>query len=145
MNEYIYFLTIDDPKVNAHPSKKDLFKAAGLVRDKYELAPIVPYPVHCFEWKYTKKYGKRLHYHQLVRSKKFFIDYNDVELAGWSVKLEKLKTFYDVARVAGYIQKFKVDKVDIDEQPKLSPFKKDNKKNDKIIKANPFTMYLNIK
>ncbi len=143
--QYIYFLTVDKCTKDAHPSKTQLLEVSSIIRNRLDMSTISPYPVQCFEYKYTKKYGKRLHLHQLLKSNRGYIPYKDSNVKGWSVKLEKLKTCMDVARTAGYIQKLKVDKCDIDEQPRLSPFKKDNKKNKESIKANPFSMYINIK
>ncbi len=115
MPEYIYFLTIDRVKLGKPPSKRDIFEIRNSICRDAELKPLTPYPVHCFEWKNKgTKNGRYLHYHTLLSSIKSFIPYKLIKRSGWSLKLEKMKSYMDVARTAGYINKLKKDYCDLD-------------------------------
>lgn len=122
---YYYFLTIDDQKVDAHPTKLDLYLVAKGIKEKCGLSDIFPWKIEAFENKTTVKYGDRLHLHMLLSSESYYIKYQDAKVLYWSIKLEKLKSSEHVARTAGYICKHKIDKVDLTMKP---TFKKDRNK-----------------
>ncbi len=53
-----------------------------------------------------------IHYHCLLQSVNSFIQYKLIRKEGYSLKLLKLKSYYDVERNAGYIMKYKKDKIE---------------------------------
>ncbi len=78
------------------------------------------FPVHCFEYKKNKD----LHYHSTIFAP--YIDWKKVNYPGWHIKLDMLKTLYDSVNWCGYVQKLKVDAVDIKiTLKKVQQFKKD--------------------
>ncbi len=128
----IYFLTIDRVKdLDKSVKPIELIRMRNEICIDNDLSLLKPYQVFAFEFKEDKKNGKRLHYHMLASSPKSFIKYTGLRHVGWSIKLVKLKTHYDVANTAGYIQKNKYDK-DLREYNKT--FKKF-----KVLKVNTLT------
>lgn len=107
----IYFLTIDKVKdLHIKPTPKMLIEVRNELLIKIQGFPINPYKVDCFELKQDKKNGDRLHYHMQFYSYSNFISYKQAKKDGWSIKIKKLNTPYDIANNAGYIQKHKIDK-----------------------------------
>lgn len=104
--QYIYFLTIDKVLLGVPPLKQDLITVRNDICTKFNLDVIRPYQVQSFEFKDKGRlHGKYLHYHCLLESSAKYIKYSDIKFKGWSIKLEKLNTFLDVVRTAGYIYK----------------------------------------
>ncbi len=94
---FIYFLTIDKVTLDGAPTKKQLLKIRNEICKKAELQTIQPYQVQCFEYKDKGiKAGRYLHYHCLLSSKKTFIPYALISVKGYSLKLIKMKTFFDL-------------------------------------------------
>ncbi len=109
---YFYFLTIDKVLLDKAPSREELLDLRNDICLLSGLKNIRPYQVHCFEWKDKgRKFGRYLHYHCILASYNSFIKYKDVKRKGYSIKLEKLDSRQDIARVAGYIQKYKKDDI----------------------------------
>ncbi len=113
---YTYFLTIDKVKLGKGKSTKlELIKVRNDICAHSKLWVPQPYVVHCFEKKHKgKKEGYYLHYHVLLVTDRAFIPFKEVHRDGYSIVLKKLKTMLDVVRTAGYINKLKVDKCDIE-------------------------------
>ncbi len=111
---YYFFLTIDKVKLDKKPTKVDIVDTLLTIMSICDLHHVKPYPIRCFEYKDKgKKYGNWLHYHCILSSIRQYIPYKDSKVECWSIKLEKLKTMDDLARVAGYISKHKIDNVNI--------------------------------
>ncbi len=111
---YYFFLTIDKVKLGLAPNKAEIMDIFSKIVQRCDLHPLLPHPINAFEYKYKGgKCGHWLHYHCIVISENWFIPYKNVKVQNWSVKLEKLKSVHDVARVAAYIQKLKVDYCDL--------------------------------
>ncbi len=105
-----YFLTLDRvSELKRKVTQKELLKMRELICTLIGLHVIQPYQVHCFEHKQDKKNGPRLHYHMIGFSYNSYIPHKSVKQKGWSNNIKKLKTLYDVANTAGYIQKLKSD------------------------------------
>ncbi len=122
---YIYFITLDRcSNLKKKTTVGELLEMRRVIIKRINVNLIHPYQVHCFEWKLDAKNGKRLHYHFECCSTRSFIPYTDVRVKGWSNKILKLKTLYDVANTAGYIQKLKIDKSLLEIHKKLSIFDK---------------------
>ncbi len=111
--QFYYFLTIDKVKLGVPPLKQDLLTIRNDICTSNGLNVIHPYQVHCFEYKDKGiKHGRYLHYHCILVSSHYFIDYKKIKVKNWSLKLERLRTSTDVAITAGYIQKLKIDSCD---------------------------------
>ncbi len=111
--QFYYFLTIDKVKLGVPPLKQDLITIRNDICTANGLRPLYPYQVQCFEYKDKgAKHGRYLHYHCILSSDDYYIDYKKIRVLNWSLKLERLRTSTDVAITAGYIQKLKIDKCD---------------------------------
>lgn len=106
-----YFLTIDKCDTSGStPTKEDYLtilniwvKHKGLVFGKL--------PVECFEIKKKIVMGNQidwLHYHGIVSAKKMIV-FKDMQVRGYSVKFQYLKTKKDIFNTAAYINKDKKD------------------------------------
>ncbi len=112
--QFFYFLTIDKVKLGVPPLKQDLLTIRNDICSANNLSVIHPYQVQCFEYKDKGKvHGRYLHYHCMLYSSDYYIDYKKIRVPNWSLKLERLRTSTDVAITSGYIMKLKKDHCDI--------------------------------
>ncbi len=111
---YIYFLTVDKCSTkDTPPTRGELLKVKDDICECAGLSDIAPFKVQCFENKRVDMKGKVfIHYHCLLQSRNPFIQYKLIRKEGYSLKLLKLKSYFDVARTAGYIMKYKKDKIE---------------------------------
>ncbi len=118
-----YGLTIARCKIGKKVTKSDLISIRNrLFKDHY--MNLTSFPVECFEFKKNQD----LHYHACVQSMKWVI-FSDIKYEGWSIKLKWLKLPYDIINWCGYVQKDKIDKVDLKTTIKqCQRFKKDKKR-----------------
>ncbi len=119
MAKKIYSCTISKCKINTPPTKGDILTIRNRFYEDFH-ANESSFPVHCFE----PKKNKDLHYHSTIFAP--YIDWKKVIYKGWHIKLAMLKTPYDIVNWCGYINKHKIDSVDIKITLKrVQQFKKD--------------------
>ncbi len=108
-----YFLTLDKCKIDSMPTKED-YKELIAELSLFHLFREVG--VHCYEHKtkmvLKKKFKKWLHYHTIIVANQY-IKYTDLRVEGYSIKLKHLESKFDVAKVAAYICKNKIDLINI--------------------------------
>ncbi len=131
-----YSLTISRAKLDKKPTKYDIH----CIRDQFyqdHSAHETKWAVSCFE---LKKNGW-LHYHAAIIAP--YITWKNVLYPGWHFKLDMLKTPEDIINWCGYVQKFKIDKVDIHITiKKVQKFKKDKARIKIIPHIADFTKWL---
>ncbi len=116
MTKY-YFLTLDYANTSCGPPTKAMYQdVLHFQYDKFKLSPSnLAYPLECYEHKHkSKEYPKWLHYHTIVKTFKY-IPYLKTKCPNWSIKYIRINTLEDMAAYAGYIQKDKLDKIDIED------------------------------
>lgn len=107
---YYFFLTIDKVKLTGKPTPQDLLEVRDTILDRVDLNVLSPYQLFAFELKKKgTKHGNYLHYHTMLKSSLNYVAFTDIQCKGWSINLQKLRTCDDVARVAAYITKLKLD------------------------------------
>jgi len=114
-----YFLTLDYCNTqNGPPTKQMYLDLIKLQFDRFALAYTNPvefatevHPIECFEYKHkSKKHPEWLHYHCIVQTY-LYIKFKEAQVKNWSIKYIKINSLPEMARVAGYIQKDKIDKI----------------------------------
>ncbi len=134
-----YGLTIAKCLLDKPPSKQDIYVILHRLFEDHK-CNLTFFKVQCFEYKKNQD----LHYHACIQAQTF-IKYNEVVYKGWSVKLKWLKTPYDIINWCGYVQKDKLDKVDIKYTiKKVQKFKKDKARLSYMPHAGDITKYLNM-
>lgn len=110
---YYYFLTIDKCNTESMPTKplyNGIINALLLRNNAEAVSP----RLSCFEYKHKSlKYPKWLHYHGIIYTEKYQM-YTGWRQPGYSIKLLLVKTMADMCRIAGYIQKDKIDLSDLE-------------------------------
>ncbi len=131
-----YALTISRAKLDKKPTKNSILTIRNRFYDKFKCNE-TNWPVNAFE---LKKNGW-LHYHSTIFAP--YIIFTEVIYPGWHFKLAILKTMYDNTNWCGYVQKFKIDKVDISYTiKKVVKFKKDKQRMSYIPHISHFSKWL---
>jgi len=117
---YYYALTIDKATTDTLLKKSGYIKLCKDIMLRCGLHAISPYHIFAFEEKHkSERFPKWLHYHTLLWSYQSYVPYKQTKRKNYSIKLEKLKTSYDVANWAGYLCKQKIDKTNVIIPPNL--------------------------
>ncbi len=110
-----YFLTFDYANTsNGYPTKEDYYNIISFQFKKFNISLTDEiYPVKCFEFKHkSNKYPNWLHWHGIIQTYKY-IPFKNAQCQNWSIKYVRITTLKKLAFYAGYIQKNKVDYVDL--------------------------------
>ncbi len=136
MTKKTYACTITKCLMDKEPTKTDILYVRNQFYEDFN-ANESNFPVNCFE---PKKNGW-LHYHSTIFAP--YIDWQKVRYKGWSIKLKMLKTPFDIVNWCGYIQKHKIDKVDIKYTiKKVQQFKRDKKRISRTPHVSDFSKWL---
>ncbi len=112
-----YFLTIDHCNTsNGYPTKDQYYKIIAYQFNKFKLdLTDENHPIKCFEHKHKSlTYPKWLHFHCIVHTY-LYVPFSQAQCKDWSLKYIRITNLKAMARIAGYIQKNKIDSIDIKE------------------------------
>lgn len=113
-----YSMTIDKCRTSGdYPTKVEYEVVFNYLLNTHALA-LTSWPVRCYELKVKLNAGIKdwLHFHACVWGRTY-LDYKDVKAEGYSIKIELLKTSYDIINWCGYVNKDKIDRCDLTIKP----------------------------
>ncbi len=109
---HFYFITIDKCKLDFPPKVIDYEVIINSMSIEHGLDRGSKH-LECYEYKNkSEKYQNWIHYHGVFECYRT-VKYTDIRFNGYSVKIKKINNLCDMRRIAAYINKEKIDKVDL--------------------------------